>query len=169
MSGLARPSSLLPTPFFPFGEGFTPPPTPSPGPWREGFAGRWSAQDGPRWLQEGLREPKMASKIAQDSPTWLKIAHNMPPRGSKTASRRLQEAKEPPKEAPERPKSFKNLKKINDLCLLAFSLPMAFRGLKMAPRWPKRAPRGAQESPKTAPRAPKSAPRAPQEGSRRRF
>ena len=50
----------------------------------------------------------MASKIVQDSLTWLKIAHNMPPRGSETASRRLQEAKEPPKEAPERPKPFKN-------------------------------------------------------------
>ena len=68
----------------------------------------------------------MASKMAQDSPTWLKIANDMLPRGSKTASRRLQEAKEPPKEAPERPKSFKNLKKINVFGLLAFSLPMAF-------------------------------------------
>ena len=51
----------------------------------------------------------MASTIAQDSQTWLKIAHNMPPRGSKTALRRLQVAKEPPKEAPEMPKSIKNL------------------------------------------------------------
>ena len=38
----------------------------------------------------------------------------------------LLEAKEPPKEAPERPKSFKNLKKINVFGLLAFSLPMGF-------------------------------------------
>ena len=68
----------------------------------------------------------MASKMAQDSPTWLKIAPNIPPRGPKTAPRRLQEAKEPPKEAPERPKSFKNLKKINVFGLLAFSLPMGF-------------------------------------------
>ena len=63
---------------------------------------------------------------ASEASTWLKIAHNLPPRGSKTASRRLQEAKEPPKEAPERPKSFKNLKEINDFGLLAFSLPMGF-------------------------------------------
>ena len=77
----------------------------------------------------------------------------MPTRGSKTAPRRRLVATEPPKEAPKKPKSFKNLRKINDFCLLAFSLPMAFRGLKMASRWPKRAPRGAQESPKTAPRA----------------
>ena len=101
-----------------------PSPYPLPWTWRGPVAGRWSAQDGPRWLQEGLREPKMASKIAQDSPTWLKIANDMPPRGSKTASRRLQEAKEPPKEAPEKPKSFKNNGKNNVFCLLAFSLPM---------------------------------------------
>ena len=68
----------------------------------------------------------MASKIAQDSPTWLKIAHNMPPRGSKTAPRRLQVAKEPPKEAPERPTSFNNLTNINVFGLLAFSLLMGF-------------------------------------------
>ena len=68
----------------------------------------------------------MASKMAQDSPTWLKIANDMPPRGSKTALRRLHVAKEPPKEAPERPKSFKHLKKNNMFGLLAFSLPMGF-------------------------------------------
>ena len=80
----------------------------------------------PRWLQEGLREPQMASKIAQDSPTWLKIAHSIPPRGFKIAPIRLQVAKEPPKEAPERPNSFQNLEKIGVLRLLAFSLPMGF-------------------------------------------
>ena len=68
----------------------------------------------------------MASKIALDSPAWLKIAHNMPPRGSKTALRRLQVVKEPPKEAFERPKSFNNVRKINVFGLLAFSLPMGF-------------------------------------------
>ena len=103
-----------------------PSPYPLPWTWRGPVAGRWSAQDGPRWLQEGLREPKMASKMAQDSSTWLKIANDMLTRGSKTASRRLQEAKEPPKEAPERPKSFKNLEKNHVFGLLAFSLPMGF-------------------------------------------
>ena len=78
------------------------------------------------WLQDGLREPKMASKIAQDSPTWLKIANNMPPRGPKRATRRIQVLLETPQDLPEKPKSFKNLKKINDVCLLAFSLPMRF-------------------------------------------
>ena len=60
------------------------------------------------------------------------------------------------------PKSLKNPKKTNNCCLLAFSLPMAIRGLKMAPRGPKSGPRGAQQ-------APKKGPRAPQEGFRRRF
>ena len=48
----------LPTPFFPFGEGFTPPPTPSPGPGRG--APRWVrgslfAQDGSKMASESLR------------------------------------------------------------------------------------------------------------------
>ena len=51
----------------------------------------------------------MASKIAQYSPKWLKIAPNMPTRGYKTTPRRLQVATEPPKDTPERPKSFTNL------------------------------------------------------------
>ena len=97
----------------------------------------------------------MTSKMAQDSPTWLKIANDMPPRGSKTASRRLQEAKEPPKEAPKRQKSFQNLKKMYVFCLLAYSLPMAFRGLKMAPRWPKI----SQDSLRHASKRPQDGPR----------
>ena len=113
-------------PLLPLRGGVYPSPYPLPWAWMGGAAGRQIVQDGPRWLQEGLRKPKMASKIAQDSPTWLKIVNDMPPRGSKTASRRLQEAKESPKEVPERPKSFKNQKKINVLGLLAFSLPMGF-------------------------------------------
>jgi len=104
-------------PLLPLRGGVYPSPYPLPWTWTGGAAGRWSAQDGPRWLQEGLREPKMASKIAQDSPTWLKIAHNMPPRGSKTTLRRLQMVKKLPKDAPERPTSFKNLRKINVFCL----------------------------------------------------
>ena len=52
---------------------------------------------------------------------------------------------------------------INVCCLLAFSLPIAFRGLKMAPREGQRARRGAQYGPKTVPRVPQSAPRAPQQ------
>ena len=107
----------FPTPFLPY---------PLPWTWTGGAAGRQSAQDGLDWLQAGLSEPKMASKMAQDSPTWLKIAHNLPPRGSKTASRRLQVVKEPPKETPERPKSLKHLKKNNVFGLLAFSLLMGF-------------------------------------------
>ena len=98
----------------------------------------------------------MASKIAQYSPTWLQLAHNMRPRGSNTAPRRLQVAKEPPKEAPERPTSFKHLGKP---MLFAFS-PFRFRWALEASRW-------LQDGPKTAPRASKSAPRGPQEGPKR--
>ena len=120
-----------PFPFFqppssPSGRGL-PLPRPLPLDLDGGFA-RWQrALFGPRWLQEGLREPKIASKIAQESPTWLKIAHNMPPRGSNTAPKRLQVAKEPPEEAPERPTSIKSQRKLNVfVCLLIFSLPMGF-------------------------------------------
>ena len=109
----------------------TPPPTPSPGPGRGGGARRQIVQDGPRWLQEGLREPKMASKTAQDSPTWLNIANNMPPRGSKTAPKRLQVAKEPSKAAPEKPKPFRYQRKLN---VLVFS-PFRFRWAYEASRW----------------------------------
>ena len=79
----------------------------------------------------------MASKIAQDSQTWFKIAPNIPPRGPKTAPRRLQVAKEPPKKASRG----------------------RFRWASEASRWFQDAPRGAQEGPQKAPRAPKSAPR----------
>ena len=95
----------------------------------------------------------MASKMVQDSARCLKMASKM----LQETPRPLQDGPWPrslPKEAPKRPKSFKHLKKINDFCLPAFSLPMAFRSLKMASRWPKRAPRGAQESPKMARRCP---------------
>eukprot|EP00959_Pyramimonas_sp_CCMP1952_P452393 9466497-Pyramimonas_sp.AAC.1 len=62
-------------------------------------------------------------------------------------------AKELPKEASKRPASFKHSKETSDVCLLAFSLPMAIRSLKMAPRCPK-------EGPKRAPRRPQERPRA---------
>ena len=59
-------------PLLPLRGGVYPSPYPLPWTWRGPVAGRWSAQDGPRWLQEGLRALKMASKIAQD----LKIARH---------------------------------------------------------------------------------------------
>ena len=86
-----------------------PSPYPLPWAWTGPVAGSWSVLFGPRWLQEGLREPKMASKIAQDSPTWLKIANNMPPRGPKRATRRIQVLLETPQDLPEKPKSIKHL------------------------------------------------------------
>ena len=89
-----------------------------------GAARRSSVQDGPRWLQECLREPKISSKMAQDSPRWLKIASDTHPRGLKTAPRRFQVPSAPSKDPPKRPKSFKSRWKINVVCLLAFSPPM---------------------------------------------
>ena len=157
---------FLPKPTLPLlGGGVYPSFYPLPWAWTGRAAIGQSVQDGPRWLQEGLRASKMASKMAQDRSRGFQDA----PRGPKTSPRRPQVAKKLPKEPPKKPKSVQNLWKINVVCFLAFSFPMAFRGLKTAPRGPMRAPREAQESPKTASRAPKSAPRSPQEGPKRRL
>eukprot|EP00959_Pyramimonas_sp_CCMP1952_P019696 416244-Pyramimonas_sp.AAC.1 len=60
------------------------------------------------------------------------------------------------------PTSFKNVQKICDVCLLAFSLPMTIGGPKMAPRWPqegaKRAPIRPQERPTALQERPKRGP-----------
>ena len=80
----------------------------------------------PRWLQEGLRCSKMASKMAQDSARSLKMTSIMHPRGLKTAPRRFQVPSEPSKDPSKRPKSFKNLRKINVFGLLTFSLLIGF-------------------------------------------
>ena len=152
-------SSSKETPL-PFGEGYPPPPLP-----RLFWVGAAMCQGvlfRPRWLQEGLRCSKMASKMPQDSARSLKMTSIMPPRNPKRATRRFQVLSETPQDPSKSPKSFEHLKEINELCLLAVSLPMA-------PRWPKKAPRGSQEAPKTAPRAPKSAPRGPRDGPKRRF
>eukprot|EP00959_Pyramimonas_sp_CCMP1952_P280237 5858251-Pyramimonas_sp.AAC.1 len=87
----------------------------------------------------------------------------MPPTSPKTAVRRLQVATEPPWDAPERPKSFPNLREINCACILAFSLLAGELrpqdGSNMAHEDPKRGPRRIGDGSKTAPRAP----RGPQE------
>eukprot|EP00959_Pyramimonas_sp_CCMP1952_P135178 2828750-Pyramimonas_sp.AAC.1 len=136
------------------------------------------AQDGsetPR-LQEGLREPKTTSKMAQDPKITQDASITQDgsqdiPRGPKTAPRRAQVATEPPQEAAKRPITFKHFKEISEFCHIAFSLLMAFRGLKRL----QDSPIEAQESPKTAPgpkraqersdSAPKSAPRGALWGS----
>ena len=94
----------LPTPFFPFGEGFTPPPTPSPGPGRGGAASGQSVQDGPRWLQEGLRDPKTTSKTAQYGPRCLNMASKM----LQEALRTPQDGSMLPKSSPGRPRGCQN-------------------------------------------------------------
>ena len=58
-------------------DSLTPPPTPSPGSGRGGVASGQSVQDGPKLLQEGLREPKIASKMTQDSARSLQMASYM--------------------------------------------------------------------------------------------
>ena len=76
-------------------------------------------------------------------------------------------AQEPPKEAPEKPASFKNLKTINVFGLLVFFASdgrlKPQDGPKMAQEGPKRGPRGPQDVPKSAQERSKSAPRGPQE------
>ena len=57
------------------GSNLTPPPTPSPGPGREGPR-RVRAS---KMAQDGSRCPKLASKTVQESPRWLKTASKMPP------------------------------------------------------------------------------------------
>ena len=138
-------------------------PSPPPWVWTGSPARCQRVLFGPRWLQEGLRERKMASKMAQDSSRWLKIASDTHPRGLETAPRRIQVPFEPSTAPSKMPKSFKSLGKINVLVILAFSLPMGFGILKMAPSWPKRAPRGAQEGP----RRPQERPRTLQERPKR--
>ena len=120
----------------------------------------------PRWLKmapRGAPSRKMASKMAQDTSIWVKIASDIPPRGPKTAPRRIQVPFEPSTAPSKMPKPVKCLGEVNVLGILAFSLPMGFGILKMAPRWPKRAPRGAQEGP----RRPQERPRTLQERPKR--
>eukprot|EP00959_Pyramimonas_sp_CCMP1952_P257606 5382218-Pyramimonas_sp.AAC.1 len=47
-------------------------------------------QDGPRWLQNGLRWTKMTYDMAQDSPRWVKMTSDVLPRVPKKALRRLE-------------------------------------------------------------------------------
>ena len=89
-------------------------------------------------------------------------------RGSKTASRRLQEAKEPPKEALERPKSFKNFGKkkqcfVPSRFFASDGLLKPQYGSKVAQDGPKRGPKEAQDGPKSVQERPKTAPRRPQD------
>eukprot|EP00959_Pyramimonas_sp_CCMP1952_P201038 4204499-Pyramimonas_sp.AAC.1 len=59
----------LPTPFIPFGEGFTPPHTPSPGPGR----GRPRAARAPKMARRGSES---ASESRRWPPGWPKIAQD---------------------------------------------------------------------------------------------
>ena len=78
----------LPTPFFPFGDGFTPPPTPSPGPGRGGsrvVGMSKMAQDGSKRASESPRWPPRWLKIAQARSRWLPRCSKRPQDRPKTA------------------------------------------------------------------------------------
>ena len=109
----------------------------------------------------------MGPKIVQGIPRWFKMLSNMPPRGLKTTPRLPAVPSDLLEEASKKPKSFRYLRKINDLCLLPVSAPIVSEGVKTALKLPKKAPEGAQQGRNTAPRAPKIAPRATQEGPNR--
>ena len=165
----------LKTPSSPPGRGLPLPLTPSPGVWRGGIAGRRSALEGPRWLQERSREPHRPSKIALDGRWWPSLVDNTRSRGAQIVTRRPDAATEPPKEALGRPKSSKNLVFFNVFGVFQFFGPMPFGGPKMAQMWlvlgplgPNMAPRWRQDGPKMAPEGAKMGPRGRQEGSQRR-
>eukprot|EP00959_Pyramimonas_sp_CCMP1952_P151306 3166036-Pyramimonas_sp.AAC.1 len=78
--------------------------------------------------QDSLRCLKMSPKMFHKAPRPPQDGSKKPPR--------------PPRSLP-KANILPKPKEINVCCIVAFSLPIAFRGLKMAPRWPKRAPREA--------------------------
>ena len=116
-------------------------------------------------VSPGSQDGSRLFKIPRDRSRWLPICSTRPQDRPKTGPSGHGASPGSSQE----PKILQTPSEVIGDYLPAFSLPMAFRGLKMAPRWPKRASREAQKSPKTAPRAPKSAPRAPQEGPKKRF
>ena len=133
-----------------------PSPYPLPWAWTGPVARGWSVQDGPGWLQEGLREPKMASKMAQDTPRSLKMAPNMLQEVSRSLQDGSKWARSLPNRPPRRPNPSKTM-------VLAFS-PVRFRWLSEASRWLQEGPRGAPDGPKSAPRGPQEATLGAQEG-----
>ena len=109
---------------------------PSPLTWTRGFAGSWSVQDGPRRLQEGLREPKMTSKMAQDSASSLKMASKM-----------LQDAPRPPQDGPKWPKSSQWSPQRGQNPSKTYRKSMLFAFSPFHFRWPSEASRQLQEGP----------------------
>ena len=77
----------------------------------------------------------------------------MPPRGFKTAPRRLQVPSELPKEPPKRPNSFNTTVLFLMSCHFSAAVLFFYAGPQDGPSMAKRAPRGAKEGTKMAPRA----------------
>ena len=88
----------------------------------------------PRGAKTSTRRPDAATKLAKEAP-------ERPPEGPKRSPGGPQEGprgpKEASKEAPERPKSLKNLVFFNVFLLSSFLHQMGFGGLKLAPKRPK--------------------------------
>ena len=72
-------------PLLPLRGGVYPSPYPLPWTWRGGFARCQTVLFGPRWLPEGLRALKMASKMAQDGSQRASESPRQPPRRLKMA------------------------------------------------------------------------------------
>ena len=87
------------------------------------------------------------------------MAVNMAPKGPRKPQESFEVACEPPKDAPKRPTSLKNVRFSKDVCLLAFSAsdgPLWPQGgPKMAKEGPPPNNKGLQEHPKRAKTAPR--------------
>ena len=144
--------------------------TPSPYPpfplaWKGvgGGGARWqSIPVGPRWLNEGLREPKVASKTAQDTSRRLKVTSDI--RGSKAAPRRFQAPSEPskdPQQANIAPNPDENLESVTSRGFASDGFLTLEDGPKKGQERPKRGLRSPQDGPKSAHECSKSCPRGP--------
>ena len=117
------------------------------------------------FLNNGLRELKITSRIAEDSLRNVKIALNTLTGGIQTSSIWLQEPFEPPKTPPREAKILKIPCKNQCILLSGFFALNGLLRLNMAPRWPKREP---QDGPQRGPRRVQERSRAPQARPRRR-
>ena len=156
MSGFACPLFPSSNPLFPLRGKVYPSPIPPP---LDLDGGGRERSERPRWPKTAPRGPQRAQDDLQDGSGWLKMAQDGSqdaPRGPISGPRRLQVAREPPKEAPQEANTFQKQMKNMYFVFSRLFASDGFRGLQMAPRGPKRAPREAQERP-----------RAPQELSKR--
>ena len=140
-------------------------------PWEAmGFAGSWNGQDGPRRLQEGLRESKMASEMAQDNARSFKMVSKMPqeaprpPQDGPKLPNKL--PKEPPQEVKIRAKPKENQCLLLSRLVASDGIPRPQGSSKRDHEGPKRGPREHHDGLKSAQERSKVAPRGAQEATR---